>query len=191
MPLVTDLLATPPSTVTVNPACSHSLHPIDNDHFHGRLMLKLRPPNFQPHSSTQQQKDKLAHCPSSTTAGITGPAGGAVSSEGSCDCCSDFFYRHPAVQMELSVQGRFLHPVSRVWMGAELGGSPTAFTLTLPMLKRALIRVMANIIATFIPNVKWTLGDKVLSDSTQPLTSHIQRHMHHSTPLHFTPLLLL
>jgi len=155
MPLVTDLLATPPSTVTVNPACSQSLHPIDNEHFSGRLMLKLRPPNCPPppSHSTAQPQNKAVQCSSATAAST--PVGGC------CECCYDFFARHPSVQLELAVQGRFLRPVSRVWMGAELGGSSEAFSLTLPFLKRSVIKLMAGIISTFISNVKWTMGDKV------------------------------
>ena len=172
---VTDLLATPPSLVTVNPACSQSLHPIDNQHFQGRLMIKLRPP----HCNNQQRTSNQPHnqtgpCASAATATTT-----TSSSIGTCGCCDEFFSRHPSVQLELAVQGRFLSPVSRVWMGAELGGSSSPFTLSLPFFKRAAIKLMANLIATFIPNVKWTLGDKV---------RHTQQtgHAQHSTLEHNT-----
>ena len=172
LPLVSDLLASPPLPVAVNPACSRSLHPISNEHFQGELMLKLRPADCHSQQrATAAGKTAGSSATCQSGAAVSG-TDGSVSGAGHCACCHEFFSRYPSVQLELVVQGRFLRPVSGVWMGAELGGSPSPFTLTLPFLKRTLIKVMAGIIATFIPKVKWSLGDKVPPPNTAlPATS--------------------
>ena len=86
--------------------------------------------------------------------------------------------------MELVIQGRFLQPtVNPLFMGAELVG-PAPFTLQLSWLKRSLIGMVAQLISSFIPNVKWTLGDKATGEFPMisfPLVKAMDRI--HATPL--------
>ena len=71
-------------------------------------------------------------------------------------------------------------------MGAELSG-PVPFTLQLSWLRRSLIKVIAQLISTFVSNVSWTLGNPATGESpliSFPLVKAMDRI--HSTPLSST-----
>ena len=132
---VLNVAGSTPTPVPVNPCCKHAPTRIANDRFEGSVFLKLRP---QPSPSPAASPD--------------------------CSCCSDFFSAHPAIQFELSIQGRFTRETQHpLFIGAELT-APSPFTLQLSWLKRSLIKLVAGVISSFIPNVKWTLGNAAVGE---------------------------
>ena len=189
---VTDETAVPAAPIPVNPACFAPLTRIDNPHFHGQLLIKMRgqgpsavaatPPQRTPTPSAEQPSTAVAATTAPTITSTPAAAAGgcrcrtacgageqgcgavcgcdaAANGCAGCGCAAAYFSSHPSVQLDVSIQGRFVHATTSVlWMGAELGGA-APFTLQLPWLKRGLIKLIANLISTAIPNVHWTLGD--------------------------------
>ena len=161
--LVSDETALPPSPIPVNPACSSQLTAINSGGFQGHLLIKMR--GAAPEPATDPSTAPAQQPPAErATAGENGAMGccakgGCCLGGAECGCAAAYFSSHPSVQLDVSIQGRFLQPTTSVlWMAAELSG-PAPFTLQLPWLKRAMIKVIAQLISAAIPHVHWTLGD--------------------------------
>jgi hypothetical protein len=170
--------AVPPTPIPINPPCGAPLAVISNEHFEGAVLIKMRGAGGG---------ENVGSCSACPCAGPRSWAGGEVQGGGGCEgggdgcvtpshcvCPSSYFSQRPSVMFEVSIEGRFLAPTRHLlYMGAELiadtsASSPSSppppaapFTLQLSWVKRSLIKVIANLISSFFPNVKWTLGDPV------------------------------
>ena len=184
---VTDTTASPPSSIPVNPPCGAPLTRVENAFFSGALLLKMRDRREKAKAEAEAaavgQRSESEQCsgPRSFHPSQSGPG---CASRVACSCCGAFFSAAPAVALDVSIEGRFLRPTTGcVWMGAELGAA-VPFTLSLSWLKRGVISVVANLISSFIPHVKWTLGSAAKGEYPLiafPLVKAMDRL--HSTPL--------